>query len=195
MRNAPNLDTISLTSSTVHRHHLHQGLGEVARQSGAELITDARATHIDYATSFQVLVTTESGSNYTFNLLIGSDGVKSVVRRLLFPSVNPSPPAGNCAYRGIIPKSKIEADPIARELVQKPSEYVWIIDKAYIIAYSTVARDMFNVVMSHHRDELVDQVQGADMNVFREAYKYFDPKIKRVMDKVDATQRWPLLVT
>jgi salicylate hydroxylase len=85
--------------------------------------------------------------------------------------------------------------PIARELVQKPSEYVWIIDKAYIIAYSTVARDMFNVVMSHHRDELVDQVQGADMNVFREAYKYFDPKIKRVMDKVDATQRWPLLVT
>ncbi len=167
----------------------------MAQRHGADLIIDARVSHIDHSDPSKVIVTTEAGKKYTFDFLIGSDGINSVVRKTLFPSVIPRPPSGNCAYRGIVPYSQIQADPIARELIQKPTMEVWMSDHAYIISYPISACTVLNLVLSHHRDPPVDQVQDADMDEFRATYKDFDPRIKRVVDMIPEAQRWPLLLT
>lgn len=179
----------------VHRAHLHAGLVEVARKHGVDLVINARVCSIDYSSSEKVTVKTEAGASYTFDLLIGSDGINSVVRRALFPDVKPRPPTTNCAYRGVVPYEQIAADPIARELIKKPTMEVWMSHDAYIISYPISGCTVLNLVLSHHRDEPVDQVQDADMEEFRETYRDFDPRIKRVVDMIPEAQRWPLLLT
>lgn len=62
----------------VHRAHLHAGLVEIAQKSGADLIIHSKVTKLDYQDGKQVNVTTERGQHYTFDLLIGSDGIHSL---------------------------------------------------------------------------------------------------------------------
>lgn len=179
----------------VHRMHLHEGLATVARRAGADLIINARVVDIDWESSKKVAVTTERGQRYTFDLLVGADGVKSVVRRKILPHVKPAPPTGNCAYRAIVPYSKIRADPELKGLVEKLTMEVWMADKSYIISYPISAGKDFNMVLSHHRSTLVEDVEEVDMDEFRETYKDYDPRIKKIVDMVPLVKRWPLLVT
>jgi len=112
------------------------------------------------------------------------------------PDVKPAPPTGNCAYRAIVPYDQIRKDPISKELVEKLTMEVWMSHKAYIISYPISNGTQFNMVLSHHRSQLVDDVEDVDMEKdFRETYKDFDPRIKRIVDMVPTARRWPLLVT
>ncbi|KAI9822393.1 MAG: hypothetical protein M1827_000112 [Pycnora praestabilis] len=179
----------------VHRAHLHQGLVEIARKHGTNLVIDARVTEIDYESGDQVTVTTQAGKSYKFDLLVGSDGLNSVIRRSILPDVKPRAPTGNCAYRAIVPYDQIRKDPIAKELTEKLTMEVWMSDKAYIITYPISAGRDFNLVLSHHRDTLVDHVEDVDIRALQETYKNFDPRIKRIVDMIPEANRWPLLVT
>jgi salicylate hydroxylase len=179
----------------VHRMHLHSGLADVAKKSGAEIFIDARVRDIDWTSGKGAKVTTEKGKSWEFDLLIGADGVRSVVRKHLFPDVKPAPPTGNCAFRAIVPYEQIRKDPIAKELIEKLTMEVWMANKKYVISYPISAGKDFNMVLSHHVDRLVDDVEEIDMDYFRDLYKDFDPRIKRIIDMVPTAKRWPLLVT
>ena len=179
----------------VHRMHLHEGLVKVAQKAGADLVINARVVDIDEKSSKKVNVTTARGQKYDFDLLVGADGVKSVVRKKLFPHVKPAPPTGNCAYRAIVPYSKIRADPELKGLVEKLTMEVWMADKSYIISYPISAGKDFNMVLSHHCSRLVEDVEEVDIDEVRETYKDYDPRIKKIVDMVPSVKRWPLLVT
>ena len=102
---------------------------------GAELIIDAQVVRVDYQTSDIVTVETAKHQAYTFDLLIGADGINSITRKTLFPNIYPEPPSTNCAYRAIVPYDRIRQDPVASELIQKKTMEVWMADNAYIITY------------------------------------------------------------
>lgn len=102
----------------VHRHHLHNGLVDIARKNGVKLVINSRVSELKQQANGKVSVTTRLGKSYVFDLVIGSDGVQSVVRKTLFPEVKPRPPTGNCAYRAIVPYDEIRKDPLAKELVE-----------------------------------------------------------------------------
>jgi len=68
-------------------------------------------------------------------------------------------------------------------------------DKSYIISYPVSAGKDFNMVLSHHVDHLVDDVENIDINDLRKQYENYDPRIKRIVDMIPEAQRWPLLVT
>ena len=179
----------------VHRAHLHEGLVKVAKAAGADLMVDSKVIKMDYRSGPQVKVTTTRGQQHSFNLLVGSDGINSIVRRTLFPDVQPRPPTTNCAYRAIVPYDQIRKDPLAKELVEKLTMEVWMSDNSYIISYPISAGTQFNMVLSHHRPSLVDAVEEVDMQELRNTYKDYDPRIKRIVDMVPKAQRWPLMVT
>ena len=186
----------------VHRHHLHNGLVEVARQSGVAIFIDSRVATLEQRDDGKVSVATEKGKHYVFDLLIGADGVQSIVRRTLFPDVRPRPPTGNCAYRAIVPYDEVAADPLTRELVEDKNGNrirtmeVWMAPTGYIISYPISDAKDFNMVLSHFRDPFVSQVEEVDVQEVRSEYDGYDPRIRRVVEMIPpGTSRWPLLVT
>ncbi|KAI9657699.1 MAG: hypothetical protein M1821_002875 [Bathelium mastoideum] len=179
----------------VHRHHLHQGLVAVGRQHGCELLIRSRVVEVDHTSGDKVIVRTEAGQTHTFDLLIGSDGVNSIVRRKLFPGITPRPPTTNCAYRAIIPYDEIHRDPVASSLIRKPTMEVWMSEKAYIISYPICGGTDLNLVLSHHRPSPVSAVEDINIADLHNEYATFDPRIKRIVDMIPHAQRWPLLVT
>ena len=179
----------------MHRHHLHNGLAEGARRHGVQICTDSRVAEIRYETS-PVQVVTQKGKSYEFDLLIGSDGLKSVVRKTLFPDVQPRAPTNNAAYRAVIPYDEVYAKvPEARELFGNSID-VWSIEKGYVITYPISAGRDWNTVLSHYRDKPVTDVEtDVDINELREYYKDVQPTLKKVIDLITESKRWPLLIT
>lgn len=186
----------------VHRHHLHNGLVEVARRNGVDIIIDSRVARLQQGEDGRVTVATQKGKAHTFDLVIGADGVQSIVRRTLFPNVQPTPPTGNCAYRAIVPYDEVRADPLTRELVEdkdgnlKKTMEVWMAPTGYIISYPISDAKDFNMVLSHFREPPVSQVQEVDIKEVRREYDDYDPRIRRIVEMIKPPiSRWPLLVT
>ncbi|RLL96755.1 hypothetical protein CFD26_105878 [Aspergillus turcosus] len=180
----------------VHRAHLHDGLAAVAKDLGATVHIDSRVVVVEYRDSDKVKVVTEKGDTYIFDLCVGADGLNSVVRKMLFPNVQPEPPTTNSAYRATVPYDRIRQDPIARELVEKQTMEVWMGHNAYIITYPISGGKIFNLVLSHHPSEKVRATQpNVPIEELRSEYKDFDPRIKRIVDMIPDTSRWPLMVT
>lgn len=179
----------------VHRHHLHTGLVEVAQRLGCVIRVASRVSRIEHQQGPKVHVETVAGAKHEFDLLIGADGVNSIVRRTLFPKVTPRPPTNNCAYRAIVPYDEIRKHADLRELVEKQTMEVWMGPGAYIISYPISAGKDFNMVLSHHVGKPVSTVQEIDIEELRSEYRDWDPRISKIVDMIPDAQRWPLLVT
>jgi salicylate hydroxylase len=107
----------------------------------------------------------------------------------------PRAPTKNAAYRGIIPYEEVFAKvPEAKGLLGNAID-VWGSPDGYCITYPISAGKDLNLVLSHHRPDYVEDVQEVDMNELRDFYKDYDPIIKKVIDLVPHSLRWPLLVT
>jgi salicylate hydroxylase len=178
----------------VHRHHLHCGLAEGARRHGVNIVTGARVTKIEYEES-PVKVATERGESYTFDLLIGSDGLKSVVRSVLFPDVRPRAATNNAAYRAVIPYEEIwRKVPEAKDFGNAID--VWSVEKGYVITYPISGGKDWNTVLSHYHDRAVTDVEeDVDMDKVKAYFKDVDPRLKKIIDLIPKTKRWPLLIT
>lgn len=175
---------------------------EVARQTGVKIIIDSRVAKLQQENDGRVSVVTEQDKAYKFSLVIGADGVQSIVRRTLFPDVKPRPPTGNCAYRAIVSYDDVRADPLTRELVEdergnlRKTMEVWMAPTGYIISYPISDAKDFNMVLSHFRDPPVSQMQEVDIEEVRREYREYDPRIRRVVEMIKPPiSRWPLLVT
>lgn len=186
----------------VHRHHLHTGLVQVARRNGVRIFIDSRVRALDQELGGSVNVATTSGKAYAFDLVVGADGVQSVVRKSLFPHVRPRPPTGNCAYRAIVPYDELRKDPLTKSLVEDASGdpistmEVWMSPSGYIISYPISNCRDFNMVLSHFRNPPVDTVQEVPIEEVCDEYKGYDARIERAISMIkQPISRWPLLVT
>ncbi|BFZ65320.1 hypothetical protein YB2330_006486 [Saitoella coloradoensis] len=186
----------------VHRAHLHDGLVAVAQKQGVEIRVDSRVDRIEYdvAPGQKAKVFTAKGDVVEADLIIGSDGVKSVVRNSLFPGqkTDPIQPTPNCAYRAVVPYSEVRKDPQAAELIEKLTMEVWMADHKYIISYPISGGEVFNMVLSHHCTTPMSEWDSEDcVKTLRETYKDFDPRVVKILEMIPegSVKRWPLLVT
>jgi len=150
----------------VRRDHLHAGLTESARRHGVNLVVDSRVNKLE-CTKESVKVTTTQGVHHEFNLLIGSDGIKSFIRQTLFPDVVPKAASTVAAFRGILSYEEVFAKvPDARQFLRNTMDGL-IGPNGYILLYPLSAGRELNVVTLFQMDRVVRTPEDVDINEFR----------------------------
>ena len=101
-----------------------------------------------------------------------------------------------------MPYDEVRKDPLTKELVEDENGElirtmeVWMAPTGYIISYPISDAKEFNMVLNHFHDPLVETVQEVKLDEVKATYVGYDPRIRRVLEKIPpGVQRWPLLVT
>ncbi|OCT45386.1 hypothetical protein CLCR_05856 [Cladophialophora carrionii] len=175
------------------RDHLHAGLTESARRHGVDIVVGARVKEVEYSES-SATVTTARGASYTFDLVVGCDGIKSTIRQHLFPDVKPQAPSKVAAYRGVLTYDEIRAKAPEAASVLTNTMDMWTGPNGYIMTYPLSGGKELNVVTSFCKDYYVEKMEEVDMDEFRGYYKDYSPAIQSIIRLVNYTQRWPLLI-
>lgn len=176
----------------VRRDHLHAGLVESAKQHGVNMIVDQRVAKLDDSGETTRLET-NTGETYSFDLVIGADGIRSYVRQTLFPGVVPKAPSKMAAYRGVLPYSEIfAAVPQARQYLRNTMD-VFAGPRGFILTYPISGGRDCNIVSGFAQDDYCTSMEQVSIEDFHDFYKDYSPVIQSVIKLVNYTQRWPLL--
>ena len=103
----------------IHRADLHDALASAVRANDPEaIVLDARCVAISQDEQGATLKLA-SGASYSFEVLVGADGSRSVVRHHLFGALEPQY-TGYIAWRGLVPMADVPLDAL------DPPSQVWI---------------------------------------------------------------------
>jgi salicylate hydroxylase len=90
-------------------------------------------------------VTLESGRKFRADVILGADGVKSMIREVVVGGPDKPLATGDAAFRAIIPTSEMLKDPDLKPLVDHPEMTGWIGPGRHIMGYCIVRfRHNFN---------------------------------------------------
>ena len=84
-------------------------------------------------------VTLASGEVLYADVIIGADGVKSIVQKAVTGLDDAPIPTGDAAYRAIIPTDLMLQDPDLRQLVETPEMTGWMAPRRHLMAYNIVS--------------------------------------------------------
>ena len=124
---------------TVHRAHLHAALAAaVERERAGTIVLGAKVDTVEHDER-DVAVITSDGRRFEADVLVGADGVHSVVRNRLF---GPDAPrfSGLAAWRGVIDAADLP------ERLRLATAVNWVGPGAHVIAYPLSGGQLVNFV-------------------------------------------------
>jgi 2-polyprenyl-6-methoxyphenol hydroxylase-like FAD-dependent oxidoreductase len=127
-----------------------------------------------------------NGRTVAADVVIAADGIHSELRPYVFP---PSRPAfsGSVAYRGVLAHEHIPDWPTDAWLM-------WLGKGKHFLTFPVRARQLINYVGFVPADEEMKESWSApgDPDVLRREFAGWDPRIERLLQKVQMTFRWAL---
>ena len=120
----------------VHRADLHRLLFDLA-EPFMTLRLNATVVGVDPEVP---AVRLAGGEVVRGDVIVGADGVKSLVQRVVLGHANPAEPTGDAVYRAIVPAHLLEEDPELRELIEVPDMTGWMGPSRHVMAYNIVRR-------------------------------------------------------
>jgi len=120
----------------IHRADLHKLLYDLVA-SHVTILLGSPVTRCD-PDPVSPSVTLKSGKVVRGDLIIGADGIKSFIQRVVSGGPNPAESTGDAAYRAIIPASVLTQDPELRELIEPPQTTSWLAPGRHVIGYPLV---------------------------------------------------------
>lgn len=164
----------------IHRADLHNALIDKALElDNVELRVNSTVTDVSFTPAS---VTLSDGTAVHGDVVIGADGIKSVIRGcLLNESSANSISTGDAAYRIMLPRSVMESDPELKELISEPQATRWLGPHRHIIAYPVRNHELYNVVMLHpdrygveeswttkgSKQKMIDDYRGWDRRIIK----------------------------
>lgn len=166
----------------LHRSDLVAMLLEAAREVGVELRLLQRAARVDLTDDGAVLHTTQ-GAELRPGLLIGADGLHSVVRTALNGAASPFF-TKQVAWRAVIP-----AEPEARAVAE-----VHMGPGRHLVSYPLRGGTLRNIVAIEERTAWVEESWSLrdDAMELRLAFDSFGPRVRGWLDQVDECWLWGL---
>lgn len=148
---------------------------------------DWQSVHFDHEvvgiseTADKVVAHFANGALYEADVLIGADGVRSVVRRHLWGDDAPIY-TGQMIWRSLIPADAVDVD-----VLQPDTGGVWLGPKGHAIIYHVRGSQLINVGVRIEAEEWVEESWSAegDPSEMRATYMAIgEPRIKEVLSKV-----------
>ncbi|KAJ7777981.1 hypothetical protein DFH07DRAFT_796882 [Mycena maculata] len=141
-----------------------------------------------------VEVTLESGRTFRADVILGADGVKSMIREVVVGGPDKPISTGDAAYRAIIPTSEMSKDPDLKPFVDHPEMTGWIGPGRHIMGYCIRGGQEYNLVMLHPDRGLREayDVEGS-VHKMRADFADWEPRVEKLLALVTSTLIWPLL--
>ncbi|KAI1787246.1 FAD/NAD(P)-binding domain-containing protein [Ganoderma leucocontextum] len=174
----------------IHRADLHQLLFDLAvpfttlRLNSAVVGVDPDAPSVTLA----------SGEVVRGDVIVGADGIKSLVQRVVLGHTNPAEPTGDAVYRAIVPSHLLSDDPELKELIDVPEMTGWMGPARHVMAYNIRGKKEFNVVLAHPDDGSVESwTAEGSADKMRADFADFEPRLRKILGFVQSTLKWRLM--
>ena len=121
----------------------------------------------------------ENGMQYSADIVVGADGIKSVTRKLFLKDDDAGPQHTRfCAYRATVPADVMRADPELSALIETPDINLWVGHDRHVMTYLIAGGKTFNMVLSHPAgDQAIESNLTPDeiLEDMRDNYAGWDP--------------------
>ena len=170
---------------TFHRADLMQALASALDPNSLHL--DHRLVAIEEEAS-RVALTFANGVRREADMVIGADGIHSVIRRALYGDDNPSY-TGQMVWRALPKGSDVPSsvlDPTGRVQWLSPGRHFW--------AYYLRGREVVNIVTQEDTDKWVAEGWSTpgDVDEMRLSFRNPEPTLKALLDVVTECSKWGL---
>lgn len=166
-----------------HRADLHAMLASALPPEA--VILGAKCTSIDDNGSIVVLGFAD-GTQFTADLVIGADGIHSVVRGKLFGTESPHF-TGNICWRGLVPAALVPG-------LVEPNMTVWFGPHANVVTYYVRGGELVNWVASHESGDWLDDSWRvpAPIEQVIDAYREWHPSLRTLFAQTEECYKWAL---
>ncbi|CUM49416.1 uncharacterized protein AC631_05752 [Debaryomyces fabryi] len=176
----------------IHRADYIRLLHEVAIEMNVVYKTNSRVVSVDQEA---VTVTISNGEVYSGDLIIGADGIRSIVRDtavVTSETVEPTP-SPFCAYRATISREEMLSDPIIAHLMHDINANCWIGYRRHVMSYPIKGGELYNMVMSHPGKATVGKwSEPGSLEEMKSHYDNFDPIVRQLLTHVSSVLKWVL---
>jgi len=135
-----------------------------------------------------VRVHLDDGTYEDAAILLGADGMHSVVRNAIAPQAQPRP-SGLCAFRALVPSAE------APEFARRAAHTLWLGPGRHLVHYPISGGDVVNVVAFAPSDGRVQESWSATATSeeFLGAFQGWDRRLTDLIDAAGAPGRWAVL--
>ncbi len=171
---------------TVHRADL---LDVIKHAVPADAIKLGRRLDAFSVSATRVSLSFADGEQAEADVLIGADGIHSVVRAAL---TEPAPPAhsGMCAFRALVPAGA------APEFARRPAQSVWLGPGRHVVHYPVSGGEFVNLVAIAPAGDYATESWTATATVeeFLAEFEGWDDRLTSLIKAASTPGRWALLI-
>ncbi|KAI2821722.1 hypothetical protein CBS133816_9499 [Aspergillus niger] len=143
-------------------------------------------------------VTLDNGDRHEADLLLGADGLHSVVREVIGQTPPPPFPAGKSCFRWLLPTEKLRHLPATQNIVRDPGVFIeWAGGDRRLVAYPCSDNTMFNLCAFLPTAEAGDAAEGwqavGNKSALVDGFSEFSPEVKELVHGADENLKvWEL---
>jgi salicylate hydroxylase len=179
----------------VHRADLHKMLCDIALPL-VKLRLNSRVVSVS-PDPLSPHVVLQSGEVVHADVIIGADGVKSIVRTCLVEGSDSPTPTGDAAFRATISTEPFKDDPDLKPFFDHPEATVWMGPDKHIVAYNLGGNKLFNLAMIHpdpDPESTESWTAPGDVAEMRKLYEGWDPRVCKMLGMVKSVLKSRLML-
>lgn len=177
----------------IHRADLHQMLYDLTAPFVNVRLNSRVASVSPSLPSPHVVL--ESGQVIHADLIIGADGIKSVIRSCIIKEPEVPMSAGDAAYRATIDAEQLLRDPDLESLIENPEATGWMGPRMHVVGYCVRGKREYNLVMLHPDDLLSESwTAPGDVDEMYKTYEGWDPRLRKLQAMVKSVLKSRMMV-